>query len=107
MSIICIRVAGELAVQVAAKIAAITGESIALVRQRGRSGCLIERELFRNDHEDVAMSLMSVLDLLDQHAVDYQLYELVPGESIDSVSPDDCRISSETLLNILSEWETG
>ncbi|MCB9615186.1 MAG: hypothetical protein H6722_22340 [Sandaracinus sp.] len=105
MSVIAIHmIREELPVRAALRIARATGESIASVRGRARAGgrCLLRRELFLNDHEDVASLLLFVIGVLEEYAVAYELLECAIGEKPTDAHRAHHRLCVEVLMNILT-----
>lgn len=84
----------------------ITEEAIGAVKAHFQNATpLYQCNLFYNDHKEVTDKLLSILTVLDNHAVKYRIYEsdeTMPysSETINSTE----EISRETLENILNAF---
>ena len=67
-------------------------------------GPLVEGIVFGNDHDEVALVLLGVVDALESEGVSYELYELAYDEDFASAPLDCCIVSLETLQNILERF---
>ena len=102
--VITARVPEPAARQVAA-VRRATGLGLTDIRGRLVSGSpLIERELFLNEHDEVAAEIRRLLAATAQADIPTQIYELQPGEHIDTAPLDICRISEQTLEGILDRY---
>jgi len=67
---------------------------------------VIERELFGNDHDEIALILRELLQQLPGIGAKIRLFELPEGHSFTSVEEEARQeISAQTLVNILSSHD--
>lgn len=64
---------------------------------------LLERELFLNNHPDVARILRGVIALDRAQSLAFGYYELGPEEDFATAPLEHCRIDADVLTNILAE----
>lgn len=64
---------------------------------------LLKRELFLNNHSEVARILRGVIALDRAQSLCLGYYELAPEEHFATAPPEHCRIDADVLTNILAE----
>jgi hypothetical protein len=61
--------------------------------------------LFMNNHEEIAQRLRDIVKIFDDAKIPLDVFELEPDEEFDKCPLHECKISTQVLENILSEWK--
>ncbi|HCQ54599.1 hypothetical protein EJ082_16385 [Brevundimonas diminuta] len=94
----------EIATALLVSLYKLTGDSLADIKAAvtGRRP-VVQEDLFSNAFYDDGISrLRAIVALLQNSGVEFDIYEIGEGERYDDADLDRCRITSETLGNILS-----
>ncbi|WP_294925887.1 hypothetical protein [uncultured Paracoccus sp.] len=106
MSKVAILVQQEKNLPAVANLAKILSLSLGEARSRIAEGKpLYEGLLFMNNHQEVSTRLRSLVTLLEQVEIPFRIFELEEDENFSFAPHDETEIDSETLENILLEWE--
>lgn len=80
----------------------LTGVAATTVKAVSHGQPLMKRELFLNNHPDVARILRGVIALDRAQGLAFGYYELGPEEDFATAPLDHCRIDADVLANILA-----